>query len=368
MRIIDRYLLREYLLHLTYCLLAFAMVLIVWDLFDHMGTWLAARPPVPVILEYYAALLAIAAEYLLPSSMLLATLYTLWQLAHNSELSAMRASGVGLYRIVAPFLSLGVAASVATACIKEFVAPECAVWIEHLKDVDFEIDAEEDNIVDLSYVNPSGDMEWRIHQYDPLRPHQLAGVEMSWTQPDDPTTKSREVRARRVKWLDGEWWFFKVKVLKYSEYGLPIGGWNPVPGSESGIQLQGITQQPRDFQLATKRAELMSARELHHRLVTQTDLQRETRSELETEMHARFSLPWACLILTLFGIPAGSRSNRQGIVIVVFAAIAMLLGFYALTITGIFLGKRGIIQPWLAAWFSNIVFLLAGSIMLRRMR
>ena len=49
-------------------------------------------------------------------------------------------------------------------------------------------------------------------------------------------------------------------------------------------------------------------------------------------------------------------------------ALAFFLGFYALTQIGMFVGKREILQPWLGAWLSNIVFLAAGMLMVWRMR
>ena len=79
-------------------------------------------------------------------------------------------------------------------------------------------------------------------------------------------------------------------------------------------------------------------------------------------------MPWACFIVTLFGIPAGTRSARQGVLIGILLAMGFFFGFYALGSIGGFLGRKQIIDPWLGAWFSNIVFFISGSVMLVRMR
>jgi hypothetical protein len=72
----------------------------------------------------------------------LATLYTLWQLTRNNEFMAMRTSGISLFRIMMPFLGVGVVFTLTTGLIKESVAPAAARWAKRYSNGKFEGAAE----------------------------------------------------------------------------------------------------------------------------------------------------------------------------------------------------------------------------------
>ena len=128
MRLMDRYILREYLTPVGYCLGTFTMFYVIWDLFANLGEIIEAKTPVLLIGRYYLCLVLPTLEFLAPASLLLATLYTLWHLTRNNELTAMRSSGVSLYRIMVPFLAVGMVFSIVTGVVKESIGPEAARW------------------------------------------------------------------------------------------------------------------------------------------------------------------------------------------------------------------------------------------------
>ncbi len=367
MRLTDKYLLGEYLLHLTFCVVGFSMIFVIWDLFDHLGRLFEAKVAWQLVLKYYVCLVLPTLEYLLPSSLLLATLYTLWQMARNNELTAMRASGISLYRLLLPFMAVGLIVTLLTAIVKEFVAPPAALFARECKDKKFEM-AERDPPMKLSYVNIDRHLEWHIGQFRPGSPRRLEDVEIKWDRDGDITRTAREMHADRAEWLDGKWWFFGVREKHYTQQGYPIGDFKPVTGGELGVTMPGVTDRPSDFVIATKDSEFMSGREIWRYMESHPNISSKRMAECRVDLHTRVALPWACFILTLFGIPAGGLTSRQGVVIGIMSAVAMLLGFYGLTIFGIFMGKSEMIPAWLGAWFPNIVFLTWGLNMMRKMR
>ncbi len=87
-----------------------------------------AGTPIGQVALYYAVLLPTYLPYLLPISILLALLYALWQLGKNSELIAMRASGLSLTQIIAPYLGTGLLASFLLLGINELFNPWATHW------------------------------------------------------------------------------------------------------------------------------------------------------------------------------------------------------------------------------------------------
>jgi lipopolysaccharide export system permease protein len=108
MKLIDKYLLKTFLAPLAYCLVAFVMVYVIYDLCS--TTWATswrARPPSALVLQYYLILMPSVLTRIVPISLLLAALYALSSLTKNNEITAMRACGISITRLMVPFISGG---------------------------------------------------------------------------------------------------------------------------------------------------------------------------------------------------------------------------------------------------------------------
>ena len=100
MRLLDRYLLRELLVPLGYCLCGFLVFYIAFDLIFQISRFQDNHMLFMDIVEYYVVTLPeLLVEQVLPVSLLLALLYTLTNHSRHNELTAMRAAGVGLWRL-----------------------------------------------------------------------------------------------------------------------------------------------------------------------------------------------------------------------------------------------------------------------------
>src|ERR1041384_1156776 len=104
----DRYLLREFLVYLVLGLLGFIVIFIVVDLIEKMDVFLDHRAPGVLAAQYFVNPGPDVVVKMLPVALLLATFLSLGQLNKFGELTAMRAVGLSLTRILAPVL--GVAA------------------------------------------------------------------------------------------------------------------------------------------------------------------------------------------------------------------------------------------------------------------
>ncbi len=115
MKILTKYLLQSLFLPLLYCLLGFTLIFVIDDLFDNFSDFLETGIRPLEILYYYALILPPLFVLILPPCLLLAMLYSLSRLTRHSEITAMRAGGVSIYRIVMPFIGVGLLATVFSA-------------------------------------------------------------------------------------------------------------------------------------------------------------------------------------------------------------------------------------------------------------
>ena len=106
MKILTRYILREFCVPLFYCLTGFVSIYLLFELFGSFSRLVSARPGFLKACTYLAGYLAPYFEWMAPACLMLATLYTMWNFCRHSEIIAMRASGIGFFTIVKPLLAV----------------------------------------------------------------------------------------------------------------------------------------------------------------------------------------------------------------------------------------------------------------------
>src|SRR4249920_3893267 len=108
MRLLDRYLLREFLVPFAYCLMGFLVFWISFDLIQELVELQRDNLNFSDFFEYYLWKLPELFSTVLPVALLLAMLYALTHHSRHNELTAMRSAGIGLWRICVPYLCIGV--------------------------------------------------------------------------------------------------------------------------------------------------------------------------------------------------------------------------------------------------------------------
>src|SRR5215471_2320115 len=126
MRLLDRYLLRELLVPLGYCLGGFSLLWVVSDLITELNGLQEKKLQVTDIVRYYVVKMPEFLVLVLPMALLLALLYTLTNHARHNEITAIRAAGIGLWRLCLPYFGVGLLASIVVFGLNEFFVPESA--------------------------------------------------------------------------------------------------------------------------------------------------------------------------------------------------------------------------------------------------
>ncbi len=362
MKLIDRYILRTFMVPLTYCLLAFTMLFVIFDLFENLSNFMEARTPATDIIRFYAFQLPSVAIYIVPVSLLLAVLYSLTQLTRHNELTAMRASGINLYRLMIPFVAVSILASIITAFINERTAPDAgfraqqfltlqrrkgdiSVYIEH----------------NLPYANVRAERVWHIQEFDtrpPLYPMRSVRVIQ---QSDDGTEE--EITAGSAEWQGKHWRFYDLKIQRRGVEGDPKGS----PERRQVMDMTSFDETPSSFINELKDPEFLSAREIGA-YIRRRNLSQEAITRLLFDMHYRLAIPWTCLIVTLIGIPFGAHTGRKGVLAGIALILCLFFAYYATISLGMGLGKRGFVNPAVAAWTPHLLFLCIGLYMAARMR
>jgi lipopolysaccharide export system permease protein len=363
MKLIDKYLLRQLLVPLFYCLMGFVMIFVIHDLFGHLDDFVEASTNPVDIVKYYFILVPSLLNHIAPTALLLAVLYSLSLLTKNNELTAMRASGVSLYRLLVPFIAVGALFSVAVFYINERVGPNNAYWCDQfIRGLKYREAPDLHLVRNHPLKNEVGHRIWLVREFNKVT-YEMKGVQM--IQERDDGSYETEYNAESASWMDNLWWFENVSIQKYDENSNPMGR----PAERRAMEIPNLTESPKEF-LADMREDqtFMSAAEIAAFVRSHPNLSDRSSARYLTDFHYRLATPWTCLILTLLGIPMGGKTGRSGAFIGVFLSVGLFFLYYVLITFFINLGKSGGLAPMAAAWIPNLIFLILGIVFVYRMR
>src|SRR4030042_1699787 len=135
-RTIQQYVVREYLKVFSLALSSLILIYVIVLLFQKVDTFIKFRAPFPLIFVYLLYKIPeVAFQWTLPYAVLLATLLTLGMLSRHSEITAMKAGGISLYRNTIPLLFIALLISFFSFLGNEHLVPLTNQKVRYLLDV-----------------------------------------------------------------------------------------------------------------------------------------------------------------------------------------------------------------------------------------
>ena len=386
-RILFRYVLREFCIPLFYCTAGFLSIFVLFELFGSFGRIVDAGPAFGDVVRYFGGYIAPYFQWLMPASLLLATLYTMWNFCRHGELTAMRASGVGFAAIVRPILVASVLCACAVAWVNERFVPRHTKWAEDFREAKFREDARQGKDTIFAAVLPGTSRQWTAGRMLSPDASDLENVVIS------DKSLNMKVEARRARYLDGLWWIDSPKWSYTGPDGRPRPSPSPALDRLPFRALPECPETPRELLLSTQGQDFgknslnsLSTADRFKYIEMHPAVTPASRTKNTYDAWAKIAAPFACIVITLFAIPAGVATGRQSVFRGVLGAIGMFFAFFALSILcnagcsmladggwtvppagapGGFLRRA---TPAVAAFLPSAVFLAAGFKLFRRHR
>ena len=357
MRILTRYVLKEYLIPFCYCMAGFVSIYVLFELFGSFSRLMDSGLPFRMMAEYFCAYLAPYVEWLVPAALMLSALYTMWSFCRHSELIAMRASGVSFFAIARPMLAVAFVMSLAVMFVNEWYVPRRAQWAKQMKTEKFNLQKLEraDNIV---YRNVRDCRTWTVGKVVTPDAEHLADVRVTIDRPGGARRLS--VSAPKVDYLDGEWWFSDAEIQHYDINGVETSTPTPELDSLSLRAFPEFLEKPKDFLAQNRDWTYNSIADRIRYLRTHRNLSAEVRRKYAYDTWAKVFSPFACIIITLFAIPAGVATGRQSVFKGILGALGLFFAFYGAVIGCMVCANEGWLNPALAAVLPYALFLVLG--------
>ena len=375
MRLLDRYLLRELLLPLAYCLGGFLISFIAFDLFSSLGEFQRCNLTARDILEYYIDRTPefLVGSYLMPMSLLLGLLYSLSNHARHNELTAMRAAAIPLWRIALPYFAVGTLFSLLVFYVNEQLEPagvDAAERILLRHAADQPRASEKIWKRNVFFFNPLANRTWRIGAYQ-MQANLMWKPQFDWRR--DNGTRV-QLLAEQARWIKRQWVFTNVERLDFSAAVDAL----PEISRTNQLVVAGLTETPRIIKseikinaiegLRTLRKAQLSSLEILDYLKLHPRLERKKSASLRTMLQTRLAAPWICLIVVLIAVPFGAAPGRRNVFVGVASSVFICFVFFIMKELTLALGSSGYVPPWMGAWSPHILFGATGLVLMWRVR
>jgi lipopolysaccharide export system permease protein len=368
-RLLDRYLLRELLTPLAYCLGGFLIFWISYDLFTDLNKLQDAKLHLLDVIEYAIAMTPAFLVTVLPIALLLALLYTLTNHARHNEITALRAAGVSLWRLCVPYFLVGFVASGALFALNEICAPRSTEWAERILNRHVHKPDDTQNQFH-GFTNARASRIWVFNEYHPQAAEMSGSIVVNWTLPDGSI---RKLYADRAIYTKHGWTFFNVKEFEQASETAPV-----VPFLQTNVlAMTEFDETPAEIENEIKMSEYEN---LHSRklniplsvlweyLRRHPNLPPAEAGRLLTKLYGRLAAPWTCFVVVLIAIPFGVASGQRNLFVGVAGSVFICFTFFVLQQVGLALGTGGFLPAWLAAWLPNMAFGATGLLLTARVR
>lgn len=362
MKIIDRYIIKEFLRPFLYCIAIFIFLSIITDLFGRLDEILRNNVRFSVVMHYCLAFAPIVFVQVAPVSVLLATLYTLGNLNRHNEIMVLRSAGLSLIRFIAPLIFTCIFICFLVFLTNEKIVPHASLSSYLLKEESITKDnkkKEDKLLLNLGFIGKDNRLFY-ISSFNASK-NIMNGIEIH--EQDENNQLKRKIKAKSSIWDGNGWKFQGVNIYNYRDENL-IG--EPEIVSE---MILDISEKPKDFIKVEQELDFLSFIELREKIRAFSSLGDEVVRNWKVFLHYRVSFPFMGLIAMIIAIPFALKSPHikgGGVLTSVGISIMLSLAFIGVTQISLALGKQGFLTPALSAWFSHIIFGTAGIIMLTR--
>ncbi|MGD0913555.1 MAG: LPS export ABC transporter permease LptG, partial [Terracidiphilus sp.] len=360
--ILDEYVVREFVNMFLLVLAAFVLLMIVFTFFDLVGDIIRNRISLVTVGDYLVNLTPSMLYQIAPLAVLIAALVVFGVLNRNSEIAAMKATGISLYRLVIPIVSIAVILAISLFLFDQYYLPQANRRQEALRNV---IKGRPPQ----TYLHP--EQKWifgapkpgepaRIFYYQFFDPNRNEFANLSVFEFNPQTfALTRRIFAGRAFWdEDSDSWKFEngwvrdISSASVTDYRTFLStGFAEVHEPPDYFEKEDLQSQEMNFAQLEKYVR---------------DLQQSgfDTMRLRVALWHKLAYPLVAVVMAMLAIPFALSMGRRGSLSGIAIAISVALAFWV--VDGLFgaMGNVNYLPAAMAAWSSDILFGLVGGYLL----
>ncbi len=355
--IINRYILREIVVPFFMILFILTFVLLMGRILQLMDLMINKGIRFIDIAKLIIYLMPSFLTITIPVSLLISILIGLGRLSRDNEITVFKSSGLSLYQLMPAIALVSVLAFIVTAMAGFFLVPYGNVATKNL-------------LLDIARKKASIGIKERVFNddfsglvlyADEIPPHEdyMNGVFIS----DNRTLKEPTTIIARRGYLISDPQSMRVS-LRLQDGSIHTadtdkGIYKKIEFQSYDINLDLSASTAVNDNKITKNSKEMSLPELI-KSANNSDLGKGVAKDLLIEIHKKFTLPFACIVFGIIGVPLGISKHRSGKSRGFVIGIIVIIIYYVLQIGGESLGETGVFSPAIGTWISNILLGIIG--------
>lgn len=360
MRIVDRYIFREWLTSFGLSLGAILGILLLVDTYNSLHDLITLKASAGQILYYYAVVIPSFLPLVIPIALLISILFSLGNLHRTNEITALRAGGMSVFQITRSLWVSGAVLAFLLLALNAYLVP----WsVEKSRELEGQLHSILPNgqktferatsIGSLTFNNAKDHNRWFMNIFSD---YHLRGFGVMFSQLDASDDFELERVLSREAYYDEntkEWVFLKGRIITYEpSTGEPIFS---LPFEEKRIG--ELTETPRLMIAMSKDPKDLSLFELRSIINTYPLASNPAVRPYAVRYHMVLSAPFACLVVVGIAVPFAVAGVRRNPMIGVSKSAFLFFAYYIIANTCRILGSQDVINLFVAAWFPNVFML-----------
>jgi LPS export ABC transporter permease LptG/LPS export ABC transporter permease LptF len=363
--LLDDYVMREYATNFAIVLFSFSSLFVIFTFFELIGPIFRNRTPLITVGEYLINLIPFILYNVTPLCALVAVLVTFGAFNRTSELTAMKSSGISLYRIVTPVLFVTLLIATSLFIFDEVYLPSANRRQEALLSVIKDKPAQTFSRPDRQWIsgqtNNAGEPA-RIFYYQYFNVEKDSFDNLTVFEFDPATfTLQRRIFASSASWDPhlNDWVFVNGWQRTFS--GETIATYQPFTVST----FPEIKEQPSYFKKEYIPSQEMNYNELSRYIADLKQSGFETK-RLSVQLNKKIAYPLITLVMAILAIPFALSMGKKGSLTGIATAIGLAITYSVVALIFESLGNVNILPAVLAAWTPDLLFGITGAYLLLR--
>lgn len=422
MKILHRYIIKEFVAPFVISIGVFTFVMLLDKLLDLLDMIVSKGVPLIIVGEIFVLLLPSMVAVVVPMAVLSGILIAIGRLSGDMEITAMKACGIGVLRIIIPLTGVAGVLCVLLVVFNDSILPSANHMAKNLL-LDIGTMRPTANIASGMFVEDVDNYRIFVEGKDDLT-GRLHGVVIHQSEPGKPlrtisamggTMKPLGANHLRLTLENGQMHELdhsgRYRFSDFSIYTLDLAQ------SEDLVRRDRASRGDREMSTSQMRARIDSLAGIERRLSDSLDIvarapflevlqgelpfkadpdgderlyQRSLRNwilqtgtttavladrivymrleqnKFAVEVQKKYSIPFACIVFVLLGVPLGLSSRRVNPGIALAISLLFIVVYYFFLITGENLADRGRMHAWVAMWLPNIVMGILGVFLIIR--
>jgi len=354
-RILDVLIARTFLRIFVLFVLGAPLLFIIGNLVEEVDRYFDRGLTVVEVATAYVYMLPEFVFWSFPIAALIAAVFTIHSMTQHREVLAAKAGGISFHRLMAPLVVVGLALTGAGLLLSEVVpvAKRRAGQILRSEEVgrqwrtDFVFKTDDDRTLTVRRLNVSPPGMTQVVMEVPAGPEGEA---------------AQHLQAIRVPFDSVRGWTFQRGYLRI----LPDRE-TPLTFYFDSLRSSSFGEPPKGLLARADDEDEMTNSEID-RMVANITRSGGDPSRLLVEKGQRKAIAVATLVIILFGAPLATSSQRGGTAFGIGIALGSTILYLLLLRLAEAAGQSGALSPLLSAWLPNILFLVCGLILLKRVR